>query len=198
MPLTNPPLPPQQHPATSFASYLTTVEVQNKKAAAEVAAKLTASTSSAQMLSSVLSSLVAEEAASINGVKYPASSFPPEKRPKLEKPLTGVSDTSPIFLGQAPPPPLVPPISPNYQLPAPAPPLPPPPQYAVSSGPMVNVLPYGYGSTILPPMTMTRPSQPQAPPQQQQQQQQHEQSVFYQSPTVGFYGQPSAAPLPRH
>ncbi|KAL0404696.1 UNVERIFIED_CONTAM: hypothetical protein Sradi_2110400 [Sesamum radiatum] len=96
-----------------------------------MAAKLTASTSSAQMLTSVLSSLVAEEAASMtSGLK----------RPKLEKPMIfpdannssgansgyfpastqSMSQVNPLqapFLPPPPPPPLAPPSnSPANQL----------------------------------------------------------------------------------
>ncbi|CAA6669182.1 unnamed protein product [Spirodela intermedia] len=233
--------PPQLQPVTSFAPFLTTAEVQHKKAAAEVAAKLTASTSSAQMLTSVLSSLVAEEAASMNGLNKPggytagggggSAGFPLEKRPKLEKPMT-VSEMGNIFFSQlqqqqqpvvsiplAPPQASgganVQPISQKYQhqppLPPPPPPLTPPPQvqqqYAQSSSAMVGVLPYGYGTSPLPPlphlpsnipMNMARPSAPQPPPPPPPpQQQQHEQPVFYQAPGIGFYGQPSAASVPR-
>ncbi|CAA7406131.1 unnamed protein product [Spirodela intermedia] len=236
--------PPQLQPVTSFAAFLTTAEVQHKKAAAEVAAKLTASTSSAQMLTSVLSSLVAEEAASMNGLNKPggytagggggSAGFPLEKRPKLEKPMT-VSEMGNIFFSQlqqqqqqpvvsiplAPPQASgganVQPISQKYQhqppLPPPPPPLTPPPQvqqqYAQSSSAMVGALPYGYGTSPLPPlphlpsnipMNMARPSAPQPPPPPPPpppQQQQHEQPVFYQAPGIGFYGQPSAAPVPR-
>ena len=56
---------PSQHTA-AFAPMAVTDEESKKAAAAAVAAKLASFTSSAQMLTSVLSSLVAEEAASKN------------------------------------------------------------------------------------------------------------------------------------
>ncbi|KAL5059152.1 hypothetical protein RYX36_030756 [Vicia faba] len=88
--------PSLTQPTMSF-SPLQTIEEDTKAAAAAVAARLAASTSSALMLTSVLSSLVAEEAASMNGslnsVGYPSPppGFYPEKRPKLER-HTPVSD----------------------------------------------------------------------------------------------------------
>lgn len=82
-------------PVTSFVEAAGNVDDKRKKTAAsvaaEVAAKLAASTSSAQMFTSVLSSLAAEEAASMSGglrtTSLPvemSSSYPPEKRAKLE------------------------------------------------------------------------------------------------------------------
>ncbi|XP_004250299.1 uncharacterized protein [Solanum lycopersicum] len=89
-----PPLPPPPNPVTSFTNSKSNEEESKSSAAAAVAAKLAASTSSAQMLTSVLSSLVAEEAASLSsGLKSTGftSSLPfasPEKRLKLDKPMT--------------------------------------------------------------------------------------------------------------
>ncbi|CAI9099384.1 OLC1v1036197C1 [Oldenlandia corymbosa var. corymbosa] len=85
-----PPIPPVLPPA--FSSKLN--EEDSKKAmAAAVAAKLTASTSSAQMLTSVLSSLAAEEVAyGLNSTRS-SSSLPffgsPEKRLKLDEHVSG-------------------------------------------------------------------------------------------------------------
>ncbi|KAJ1393242.1 hypothetical protein SESBI_35111 [Sesbania bispinosa] len=92
------PQPSFTQPSISFAP-LQTTEEDKKAAAAAVAAKLAASTSSALMLTSVLSSLVAEEAASKNGSLNPtgfASGLPvfnPEKRLKLDKQMS-VSDVN--------------------------------------------------------------------------------------------------------
>ncbi|XVF06719.1 hypothetical protein REPUB_Repub06bG0075000 [Reevesia pubescens] len=177
--------PPQPHfaqPVISFAPSKTTEEDSKKAAAAAVAAKLAASTSSAQMLTSVLSSLVAEEAASMNGGLKTSgfasglSMFPPEKRPKLEKPMP-VSDTSnsdatstayfsPLQQQTFNNMPLAPStgmqlISQGNQIQAPFASAPPPPplspanapasQYMQSTGMMVGVMPYGYGANTLPP-----------------------------------------------
>ncbi|OMO61310.1 hypothetical protein COLO4_33469 [Corchorus olitorius] len=178
--------PPQSHlpqPVISFAPSITTEEDNKKAAAAAVAAKLAASTSSAQMLTSVLSSLVAEEAASMNGglksggFTSGLSMFPPEKRPKLEKPMP-VSDGSnsdssstayfsPLQQQAMTNMPLaqstsVQPISQGNQIQAPftAAPAPPPPlspanppasQFVQSTGMMLGVMPYGYGANALPP-----------------------------------------------
>ncbi|XP_012492427.1 uncharacterized protein LOC105804378 [Gossypium raimondii] len=171
------PLLPQ--PMISFAPSKTTEEDNKKAAAAAVAAKLAASTSSAQMLTSVLSSLVAEEAASMNGSLKSGgftsglSMFPPEKRPKLEKPMP-VSDASdipstthfnPLQQQAINNMPLAPstgmqPMSQGNQIQAPFASAPPPPlspanpsgsQYMQSTGMMMGVMPYGYGANTLPP-----------------------------------------------
>ncbi|XWS42757.1 hypothetical protein CRYUN_Cryun16bG0041700 [Craigia yunnanensis] len=182
---TGTPLQPHlPQPVISFAPSKTTEEDNKKAAAAAVAAKLAASTSSAQMLTSVLSSLVAEEAASMNGSLNSSgftsglSMFPPEKRPKLEKPMP-VSDASnsdvtstayftPLQQQTLNNMPLAPSsgmqlVSQGNQIQAPfasAPPPPPPPlspanpsasQYMQSTGMMVGVMPYGYGANTLPP-----------------------------------------------
>ena len=207
---TPPKAPPPSQPVISFAPLKTTEEDSKKAAAAAVAAKLAASTSSAQMLTSVLSSLVAEEAASNGGLKSSgfASIFSPEKRQRLEKPMTDNSDSgnSPYFT----------PLQQQQQsmanmpLAAPFPPPPPPPppakQYVQSSGMMVGVMPYGYGATSLPPppppmlshvpMGLSGP----APPQQQQQPPTTGGGGYYRPPGIGFYGQshqPTPPPVPR-
>ncbi|PON89769.1 hypothetical protein TorRG33x02_144490 [Trema orientale] len=171
-------------PAISFAPLKATDEESKRAAAAAVAARLAASTSSAQMLTSVLSSLVAEEAASINGGLTSAGLtaglplFPPEKRQKLEKPMS-VSDVSNSDVGSTgyftlpqqsiASMPLVPStgmqsMSQGNQmqsafsqpLPLPPPPLTQSPvtpsnQYVQSPGLMAGVMPFGYGSNTLPP-----------------------------------------------
>ena len=175
---------PLAQPVISFAPLKVTDEESKKAAAAAVAARLAASTSSAQMLTSVLSSLVAEEAASINGsltsggLTSGLPLFPPEKRPKLEKPMS-VSDISNSdgITGYFTLPqqsianmPLAPStgmqsMSQGNQLQSafsqPLPPPPPPPlpqspatptnQYVQSTGLMASVMPFGYGANTLPP-----------------------------------------------
>ncbi|GMI79009.1 hypothetical protein HRI_001570200 [Hibiscus trionum] len=177
--------PPQPHlpqPVISFAPSKMTEEDNKKAAAAAVVAKLAASTSSAQMLTSVLSSLVAEEAASMTGslnsggFASALSMFPPEKRPKLEKPMH-VSDASnsdspsttyfnplqqqamnnmPLALSTG-----MQPMSQGNQIQSPYASAPPPSlspanpsaasQYMQSTGMMIGVVPYGYGANTLPP-----------------------------------------------
>ncbi|GMI84583.1 hypothetical protein HRI_002127600 [Hibiscus trionum] len=236
--------PHQSHlpqPMISCAPLKTTEEDSKKAAAAAVAAKLAASTSSAQMLTSVLSSLVAEEAASLNGCLKSSgltsglSMFPPEKRPKLEKPLPasdasnsdigsaayfGTTQQQPINSMALAPLNGMQPMSQGNQIQTPmasAPPTPPPPQspanpvasqYMQSSGMMVGVVPYSYGTNALPPppplpphmsMSLVRPAyQPQQPPQSQPQQQPTT-GGFYRPPGIGFYGQnpQSTPPVPR-
>lgn len=183
-----PPMLPShsQQPVTSSMNSLTSAEDEHKKAAAAVAAKLAASTSSAQVLTSILSSLVAEEAASKNNGSHSsgfiASSnpmLPPDKRPKLEKPMS-VADMSSKFFGhiasqqqqhQHPSLPLllsqsptasVQPLSQSTQpmqafptQPPPLPSIPPPsmqPQpYMQGSGVLMNTVPFAYNGSPLPP-----------------------------------------------
>lgn len=207
----------------SFGSATHVTEEENKKAAAAaVAAKLAASTSSAQMLTSVLSSLVAEEAASISNSFNSAgfttaglSLFPPEKRPKLEKPMSVPDSTNSdaVSSGYF--------TSTQTQF-LPPPPLPPPPaiggtnspanQFVQSSGLVMGGMPYAYAASSLPPppppgaphmaMGLMRPAH-QPPQQQQQQQSQPPQTTgggYYRPPGIGFYGQShqqTPPPVPR-
>ncbi|XP_076959971.1 uncharacterized protein LOC143636200 [Bidens hawaiensis] len=196
--------------STPFGTTTKATEEENKKAAAAaVAAKLAASASSAQMLTSVLSSLVAEEAASItNGFSAPPgfnSIFPPEKRPKLEKPMSvpELTNPDPVTSGYFT----------NIQTSYPQPPPPPPSvggtssptnQFVqASSGLMMGGMPYAFSGSPLPPppplpshiaMGMMRPNH-QPPPQQQQQQSSQSGSGYYRPPGIGFYGQ-SSQPTP--
>ncbi|KAE8721440.1 BTB/POZ domain-containing protein [Hibiscus syriacus] len=178
LPSAQPHLP---QPVISLAPSKMTEEDNKKAAAAAVATKLDASTSSAQMLTSVLSSLVAEEAASMNGSLNSGgfasvlSMFPPEKHPKLEKPMP-VSDASnsdiprttyfnPLQQQAINNMPLAPlsgmqPMSLGNQIPAPFASAPTPSlspanpsgsQYMQSTGMMIGVMPYGYGANTLPP-----------------------------------------------
>ncbi|XP_058722625.1 uncharacterized protein LOC131594493 [Vicia villosa] len=175
-------------PSMSFAP-LQTTEEDTKAAAAAIAARLAASTSSALMLTSVLSSLVAEEAASMNGslnspgYPSPPPGFYPEKRPKLEH-QTPVSDVNssdtrnssffatlqqPSSTNVSSTPPTMQSISQTNQLQSAfASTLPPPPhsqmnpptnQYVQSTGMMVGGMTYGYGSNNLQP-----PPPPPLPP----------------------------------
>ncbi|KAH0465089.1 hypothetical protein IEQ34_005192 [Dendrobium chrysotoxum] len=186
--LVTPPMLPShnQQPITSSMNSITSVEDEHKKAAAAVAAKLAASTSSAQVLTSILSSLVAEEAASMNGSQssgFITSSnpmLPPDKRPKLEKPMS-ITDMNSKFFGhitqqqqhqhQLPSLPLLLPQSSSTSIqpishssqplqsfatqPPPLPSAPPPsmqPQtYIQSSGVLMNSVPFGYNGSPLPP-----------------------------------------------
>lgn len=148
-------------------------EDPRKSAAAAVAAKLTASTSSAQMLSYVLSSLASEGVIG-NSSKEATNDFPLEKRPKLENdhsyappPCTEQSPAPPFLhpdpLQQnittttskltpndpPPPPPSSPPPMP------PMPPLPPMspyqmPPYIQNAGPMTSSQ-FSYNLTQQPP-----------------------------------------------
>ncbi|KAL3526202.1 hypothetical protein ACH5RR_014574 [Cinchona calisaya] len=187
----------------SFAETSSHME-DTKSAAAAVAAKLTASSSSAQMLTFVLSSLASEGVIG-NPIKESSCDFPSEKRPKLENnhpsyvpsqnpetfqpniPVVSQDGTS----NEQPPPPSSPP---------PLPPLPPMqpypvPQYMSSAG-AVSSGAFGYGviqqqpGVALPgysPAFLVNGVAPfTAPP-----------ANTYQSyPTEGgFYSQPSSLPM---
>jgi regulator of Ty1 transposition protein 103 len=145
-----------------------------KSAAAAVAAKLTASTSSVQMLSYVLSSLASEGVIG-NPVKESSSDYPSEKRLKLENDQS--SYIPPQNLQQPPVPPFPHPDSiqhnmstasqqftPNEPPPPPAssppplPPLPPMPQYQVpqfmQTAGSISSVPYSYGMAQQHPPSM--------------------------------------------
>ncbi|XWS43976.1 hypothetical protein CRYUN_Cryun15aG0005200 [Craigia yunnanensis] len=143
-------------------------EDPRKSAAAAVAAKLTASTSSAQMLSYVLSSLASEGVIG-NPMKESSGDYPSEKRPKLENDQPYIPSQNPQ---QASVPPFPHPESyqhnvvtttqqltpnevppPPSSSPPPLPPLPPMlsyavPQYMRTAG-SINGVPYSYGVTQL-------------------------------------------------
>ncbi|XP_058187175.1 uncharacterized protein LOC131304090 [Rhododendron vialii] len=111
----------------------------SKAAAAEVAAKLTASTSSAQMLTYVLSSLASEGVLGNPMKESSGDNYPAEKRTKLEHehhssyiPLE--NPQPPLPPDEQPPPPPSPP---------PLPPLPPMHMYPVPQYGSISV-PYGY------------------------------------------------------
>lgn len=121
-------------------------EDPRKSQAAAVAAKLTASTSSAQMLTYVLSSL-ASEGVIRNSLTDPSSVIdnPSEKRPKLDNDQSyNVTATAQhLPLNEQPPLPLSPPPPP------PQPPMPPYPaaQFMHTASSMPTV-PYNYGTSI--------------------------------------------------
>ncbi|XP_022774223.1 UPF0400 protein C337.03-like isoform X1 [Durio zibethinus] len=195
-------------------------EDPRKSAAAAVAAKLTASTSSAEMLSYVLSSLASEGVIG-NPMKESSGDYPSEKRPKLENDQPYIPSQNPQ---QASVPPFPPPEShqhivvattqqltpnevppPPSSSPPPLPPLPPMPPYAVPqylpTAGSINGAPYSYGMTpsqhpSLPGYSVVGPAMTSV-------------STFaststnsYQSfqGSEGFYNQPSSvptAPIPR-
>ncbi|KAL7610651.1 uncharacterized protein LOC111894764 isoform X1 [Lactuca sativa] len=108
-----------------------TEEEITKSAAAEVAAKLTASTSSAEMLSYVLSSLASEGVIVNSTTESSSNNHPPEKRAKIE-----TTDHH-----YQPPPPSSPP-----------PPLPMPPMQAYPLPPFMVAVPYNYNQQAPPPL----------------------------------------------
>ncbi|KAL6994507.1 hypothetical protein U1Q18_012610 [Sarracenia purpurea var. burkii] len=176
-----------------------------KAAAAAVAAKLTASPSSAQMLTYVLSSLASEGVIG-NKMNESSGDYPPEKRTKLENDHHHPPSYLPAQNPQAPLPPYE--LTANEQPPPPSsppplPPLPPPmhpfpvPQFMQTAGSTVSV-PYGYGTTqqqpppvpgysplaVGPPLNVVSPfaARPQNPYQS------------FQGSEGGFYSQPTSLP----
>lgn len=87
------------HTVSPFAENVAQIDEDHKKAAAAVAAKLAASTSSAQMLSYVLSSLASEAASMSGGLRTSAApvglstDYPAEKRPKTEQQHSNSEDS---------------------------------------------------------------------------------------------------------
>ncbi|ERM94251.1 regulation of nuclear pre-mRNA domain-containing protein 1B [Amborella trichopoda] len=180
--------PTNQPTSLTYLSPSTTTQKTPSEVAAEVAAKLAASTSSAQMLSSVLSSFAAEEA---------ASSQPPEKRTKLDKPMPVPDSTGgtayftiqvPVIQGQTPPP-----QQPQHQQQQ--------QQQHYVQAPMV---PYAYATNLPPPpppplpthmVGMVRPAPPGPPGS----------AMMHQHPRqphmIGYYGhilsQPNGGIAPR-
>ncbi|KAL2529220.1 ENTH/VHS family protein [Forsythia ovata] len=190
------------------------IEEDPKSAAAAVAAKLTASTSSAEMLTYVLSSLASEGVIS-NQIKESTGDYSSEKRAKIENDHASYVPQNPQVTippyshhasiqhnlpvasqesnpdNSPPPPPSSPP---------PLPPLPPMqpypiPQYMPTAGPVPNV-PYGYNtsqhpvrlpgySPVGPPMNGVSPFGVLPP------------NAYQTYPTEGgFYGQQSSLPTP--
>lgn len=154
---------------SSFPDKSATEVDSRKSAAAEVAAKLTSSTSSAQMLSYVLSSLASEGVIGNQGMDSP-----PEKRAKVKADNQASSAYIPLppdNAEQPPPPPFSPfpqsePLHTDHSIPLPPtcpppmpPPLPPmplypmqpPPSFMPLSGP-TNGMPYYGISQLQPPL----------------------------------------------
>ncbi|KAK9272017.1 hypothetical protein L1049_002386 [Liquidambar formosana] len=193
-----------------------TEEDPRKSAAAAVAAKLTASTSSAQMLSYVLSSLASEGVIG-NSIKESSGDYPSEKRPKLENDHSSYIPPQSV---QPPVPPFPHPDSLHHNIttttqqltsneqppppsssPPPLPPLPPMPPYPVpqymqTAGSMTSV-PYSYGMTQQQPHSLpgyptvgapvTGISPYTVPPTNPYQ--------SFQGSEGGFYSQPSSLPM---
>lgn len=179
------------------------IENDPKSAAAAMAAKLTASSSSAQMLTYVLSSLASEGVIGNPIKESPGAEYSAEKRAKIENEhqhqhLTYIPQnstaTSPELNPDEPPPP--PPSSPPPVQPLPPPPMQqyPVPQFMQTAMPILGG-PYIYSPTQQPQVgqLVYAPAGPPvggvspfAPPPN-----------AYQSytPEGGFYGQPSSLPM---
>lgn len=97
-------------PISSFAETASHIDENHKKAAAAVAAKLAASTSSAQMLSYVLSSLASEAATMTSGLRTSSApvgmstDYPLEKRQKIEQQPPISEDNLPYMVHPPPAP----------------------------------------------------------------------------------------------
>jgi len=95
-------------PISSFVDTASHIDENHKKAAAAVAAKLAASTSSAQMLSYVLSSLASEAATMTSGLRTSSApvgmsaDYPLEKRQKIEQ-QPPISEDNLPYMVHAPP-----------------------------------------------------------------------------------------------
>ncbi|XP_075475147.1 uncharacterized protein LOC142505892 [Primulina tabacum] len=221
--INNLPTPPPSNPFTSFVNSIDKEESQ-KLTAAAVAAKLTASSSSALMFTSVLSSFVAEEAASkSSGLKRPkldtpisfsgfinpegnnSAYFPSTQQASTNMPSVqslgaqSVSELNPLQAPFLPPPPAPPPLA------TPA---------NVSGNPLIQStmmgLPFNYGASNIQlssnaAAVYIRPGPPpqQAHPQLQNQQAQSQQQQptnggYFRPPAVGFYAhshQPTTPPI---
>ncbi|KAF6137959.1 hypothetical protein GIB67_041832 [Kingdonia uniflora] len=173
-------------PLPNSSSY--TEEDPRKSAVAAVAAKLAASSSSAEMLTFVLSSLASE---GVIGNKV--DEHPQEKRQKHDNSNSSFSPQSQNL--QPPLPPFPHPESAPAPLPTssppPLPPLPPQPspQFMQTAGSMTSV-PYSYGSgpprpPLMPSYSVTGPPLQYSPPPNPYQN--------FQGPEGSFYSQP---PLP--
>lgn len=190
-------------------------EDPRKSAAAAVAAKLTASTSSAQMLSYVLSSLASEGVIG-NPMTESSGEYHSEKRAKLDNDQSSYtpSQNHPQQQHQQLPPFSIPEPTTNQQStpnepppppsssPPPLPPLPPmPQQYPVpqfmqTAGSINNMAAYSYGMTQQPPMGAAYPAavgaslnnvSPFAPPMNPYQ--------SFQGSDGNYYNQPSSMPM---
>ncbi|ONM19968.1 ENTH/VHS family protein [Zea mays] len=207
--------PPDQTAAVSLPPTVSAVGDESKRTAAAMADKLASLSAPVQVLTSILSSFAAEQAASINGGSPSGelSGVPPgfhiDKRPRLEK--TGQAEAgAPPFFGQAsqvqqqvggthPPTP--------GPFPPPPPPLPPllPPlmqQFGQNTGGMMGMRgPFGMMAGSMPPPPPLSnilpagfpglsgpPPPPPLPPAQSQPQQQQTSQAPQQSPTsAGFF-----------
>ncbi|KAG0570165.1 hypothetical protein KC19_6G143400 [Ceratodon purpureus] len=153
---------PRKHAAKKIPTSSAENSHQPTSVAAEVAAKLTASNSSTAMLTSVLSSLAAEEASN-GGVQSPNGGRPLEKRLRVDDRPEEVSPPLP------PPPPPYLPYAYQSTLPPPPPPLQAGPhlvqrnQHAMGLPP--QLLPPGFAPTYQPfqPSSMPYYSQPPLP-----------------------------------
>ncbi|XP_062202212.1 uncharacterized protein LOC133904724 isoform X1 [Phragmites australis] len=164
------------HPATSLPTAVSAVGDEPKKTAAAMADKLASLSAPEQVLSSIFSSFVAEQAASMNSgsLSGELSAGPPgfqiEKRPRLEKSVQAGDTVAPPYFGQltqvqrqigAVPTSLggtQPPAQPN-QAPGPFPPPPPLPsllppllqQFGQSTGGMIGMGPFAMMAGSMPP-----------------------------------------------
>ncbi|KAL6597431.1 hypothetical protein ACP70R_046871 [Stipagrostis hirtigluma subsp. patula] len=167
------------HPATSISTTVSAVDDEPKKTAAAMADKLASLKSPEQVLSSIFSSLVAEQAASMNSGSPSGelSGGPPgfqiEKRPRLQNHTQAGDLGTPPFFGQVPQAQqqigavptslggMQPPTQAN-QVPGPFPPPPPPlpsllppllQQFGQSTGGMIGMGPFRMmgGSMPTPP-----------------------------------------------
>ncbi|KAL7145887.1 hypothetical protein ABFS83_06G003700 [Erythranthe nasuta] len=155
----------EQSTSVTYTRHVTAahVEENHKSAAAAVAAKLAASTSSAEMLTLVLSSLASEGVIGNAVIKESSSSeYPSEKRAKIEneqhtsyfpqnpQPPETKSDEAPPPPPSSPPPPQPPPPMQQqqpYQV----------PQYMQTAMPIIGGGTYGYTNNVSQQQTAAQP-----------------------------------------
>ncbi|XP_066355569.1 UPF0400 protein C337.03-like [Miscanthus floridulus] len=160
------------NPATSLAPTVSAVGDEPKRTAAAMADKLASLSAPVQVLSSILSSFVAEHGASLSSMNSGSPSgelsggppgFQIEKRPRLEKTAQGSDMGAPPFSGQVPQMQqqigAVPTQLPAQINQAPGPFAPPPPpflppllqQFGQSTGGMMGMGPFGMMAGSMPP-----------------------------------------------
>jgi regulator of Ty1 transposition protein 103 len=157
------------HPATSLPATSSAVGDEPKKTAAAMADKLASLSAPEKVLSSIFSSLAAEQARNSGSTSGDLSAGPPgfesNKKPRLDNPIHASDMSAPPFFGQLPQvQPQIgataalggtqPPTQANQaagSFPPPPPPLPLMPQFVQNTGGMFGMGPFGMVSGSAPP-----------------------------------------------
>ncbi|XP_040384800.1 actin cytoskeleton-regulatory complex protein pan1-like [Oryza brachyantha] len=214
------------HPATSLPATSSAVGDEPKKTAAAMADKLASLSAPEKVLSSIFSSLAAEQARNGGSASGDLSAGPPgfesNKKPRVENPIHGSDMGASSYFGQVPQvqqqigaTPVLGGTQANQapgSFPPPPPPLPLLPQFGQNTGGMFGIGPFGMVSGSAPPPPplpnimsagFPRPSGLPPPPllsqsqNQSQPQQQQSPQAPQQSPTsTGFFPPPGAGFFP--